>query len=282
MGILRFAAIVLASMLLACTGGGDPTVDDSCVAPHAADAPPVLPFAVWSPTPGTTWQWQLQGTLVTSYDVAMYDVDLFDTSASTISALQTSGRTVICYFSAGSFEDWRPDVAAFPDAVKGLPLDGWAGERWLDVRAVAVRAAMAARLDLAASNGCDGVEPDNVDGYANETGFPIGCEDQLLYNRWLAEEAHARGLSVGLKNDLGQIPALVAWFDWALNEQCFQYDECDLLAPFVNDDKAVFGVEYVEEGGSTAICSAANAAGFSWLIMNYDLDATVRTSCLAN
>jgi hypothetical protein len=38
--------------------------------------------------------------------------------------------------------------------------------------------------------------------------------------------AHARGLSVGLKNDLEQVKALVADFDWALNERCFRYNEC--------------------------------------------------------
>lgn len=263
-------------------GSEDDEVDNSCVAPRSADVPPARVTPVWSPAPGTTWQWQLSGTLVTTFDVAMYDIDLFDNTPEAIAALQAAGRKVVCYFSAGSFEDWRPDAASFPDAVKGLPLEGWEGERWLDVRADAVKTAIGARLDLAASKGCDGVEPDNVDGYANETGFALTCDDQLTFNRWLAEQAHARGLSVGLKNDLDQIPALQGWFDWALDEQCFQFDECDLLAPFPTAGKAVFGVEYVEDGGSTAVCTAANAAGFSWLIVNYALDATVRTSCLAN
>jgi hypothetical protein len=59
-----------------------------------------------------------------------------------------------------------------------------------------------ARLDLAVAKGCDGVEPDNVDGYANNTNFPLTVQDQLQFNIWLANEAHARGLSIGLKNDL--------------------------------------------------------------------------------
>ena len=186
---------------------------------------------------------------------------------------------MICYFSAGSFENWRSDAASFPDAIKGTALDGWPGERWIDIRAQATRDIMSARLDLAASKGCDGVEPDNVDGYTNRTGFPLTANDQLAYNRWLADQAHARQLSVGLKNDVEQVLALVDWFDWALDEQCFQYDECDALAPFVAAGKAVFGVEYVEEGMTTAVCAAANAAGFSWLLVSYDLDATVREPC---
>ena len=49
----------------------------------------------------------------------------------------------------------------------------------------------------------------------------------------LADLAHERGLSIGLKNDLDQVADLVDHFDFAINEQCFQYQECHLLAPFV-------------------------------------------------
>ena len=70
-------------------------------------------------------------------------------------------------------------------------------------------AIMQARLDLAVQKRCDGVEPDNVDGYANDTGFDLSSLDQLTYNQWLASEAHTRNLSIGLKNDLDQVPALV-------------------------------------------------------------------------
>ena len=130
---------------------------------------------------------------------------------------------------------------------------------------------MAARLDLAARKGCDGVEPDNVDGYANPSGFPLRGRDQLTYNRWLAEQAHQRGLSVGLKNDLGQIPDLVDLFDWALNEECFQYDECEELLPFVQAGKAVFGVEY--EGDPAVFCPLANGMNLDWLQKRPELDA---------
>ena len=145
-----------------------------------------------------------------------------------IETLHQDGRSVICYFSAGSYEDWRPDEADFPASVRGKPLDNWPGESWLDIRQIdTLSPIMGARLDLAVQKGCDGVEPDNVDGYSNDTGFPLTAAHQLAYNIWLAEEAHARGLSIGLKNDLDQIPELLPYFDWALNEQCFEYEECD-------------------------------------------------------
>ena len=218
-----------------------------------------------------SWQWQLTGDIDTSFDVQMYDIDLFDVPQSIIDQLHADGRTVICYFSAGSWEDWRPDADQFPASVKGNS-NGWPGEKWLDIRRIDVLGPiMAARLDLAAQKRCDGVEPDNVDGYTNNTGFPLNAQDQLTYNIWLANAAHARGLSVGLKNDLDQATTLLPYFDWALNESCFQYNECELLLPFVQAGKAVFGVEY--KGNPTTFCPRANAMNFDWLKKNTDLDA---------
>ena len=193
--------------------------------------------AIGSPSPAmpvtATWQWQLQGELNTSYDVDVYDIDLFDTPTELIASLHADGRTVICYFSAGSRENYRPDADDFAPSAIGNRLDGWDNENWLDVRDASVRAVIEARLDLAAEKGCDGVEPDNVDGHMNESGFDYTAADQLDFNRFLAEAAHARGLLVGLKNALDQVPALVGSFDFAVNEQCFEYDECDALQPFL-------------------------------------------------
>ena len=103
---------------------------------------------------------------------------------------------------------------------------------------------MKARLDLCQAKGFDAVEFDNVDGYQNRTGFRLTSPQQLRYDVFLANQAHRRGMSAVLKNDLGQIKTLLPYFDFALNEQCHQYHECNRLDPFVNAGKAVFGVEY--------------------------------------
>ncbi|MBK8137732.1 MAG: endo alpha-1,4 polygalactosaminidase [Chloroflexi bacterium] len=239
------------------------------------------PRTWWQPVPGTTWQWQLSGTVNVGHDVDMYDIDLFDTPQETLDTLHLDGRIVICYFSAGSFENFRPDKDSFPAIVKGNRLDEWPGEKWLDIRNLAILGPiMEARMDLAVTKGCDGVEPDNIDGYTNDTGFPLTYSDQLTYNVWLAAEAHARGLSIGLKNDLDQIPDLVDDFDWMLNEQCYQYEECDLLLPFISANKAVFGVEYMEEQGDPRqYCRVAESAGYSWLVKTYDLGDTAVNPC---
>jgi len=233
---------------------------------------------VWKPTPGTSWQWQLSGTADTSFDVMMYDLDLFGTPQQTIDDLHAAGRKVICYVDAGSWEPGRPDSAQFPADVQGKALVGWPDEKWLDIRDPRVRTLIDARFDVAASKHCDGVEPDNVDGYANDSGFPLKAADQLDFNRHLAAAAHTRGLSVGLKNDLDQVLDLRASFDWALNEECFKYDECDLVMPFITANKAVFQVEYGSPSLATAVCPMANSRNFDTLIKNLDLDAP-RTAC---
>src|SRR5262249_37088529 len=147
-----------------------------------------------------------------------------------------------------------PDASSFPAAVIGAGVQGWPGENWLDTRAQSVRDIMTKRMDLAAQKGCDGIEPDNVDGYTNSPGFPLTYQTQIDYNTFLAASAHARNLSVALKNDLDQVKDLVASFDFALNEQCFQYSECDQLKPFITADKAVFEVEYGAASLSTSVC----------------------------
>ena len=250
----------------------DMTVEDMII-PDAPSSP-----LVYRPAPGTTWQWQLDtGDIDISFNVEMYDVDLFETPQSKIDDLHGRGRKVICYFSAGSYEEFRADKDDFPNAALGNPLDGWPGERWLDIRNNGVRDVMKARMDLALSKQCDGVEPDNVDGYTNNPGFPLTAADQLDYNRFLAEEAHLRGLSVGLKNDLEQVPQLVAWFDWALNEECYEYNECASLQPFLDANKAVFHAEYVPASRAQEVCAGV-PNGFSTLIKNLELDA-YRLAC---
>lgn len=254
------------------------SVDSAPLSPDAAPRPTADAGSVWAPAPGTSWQWQLTQAIDTSVDVKMYDLDLFDVAQGTVDALHGAGRIVICYFSAGSQENWRSDAASFPAEAVGRGLDGWPGEKWIDTRNVGLRAVMTKRLDLAAAKKCDGVEPDNVDGYSNNSGFPLTAATQIDYDRFLAHEAHARGLSVGLKNDVEQVSELQADFDWALNESCLQYDECDTLAPFIRAGKAVFHVEYGDAALADTVCPKTKPLGFSTLIKKQALDAW-RVAC---
>ncbi|MGW9437140.1 endo alpha-1,4 polygalactosaminidase [Streptomyces sp. NPDC055607] len=223
----------------------------------------------WRPGPGLAWQWQLSGRLDPAVDVPVYDIDGFDHPASAVEDLHARGRKVICYLSTGAWEDFRPDAGRFPKAVLGTG-NGWKGERWLDVRRTDVLGPlMAERLDMCRAKGFDAVEPDNMDGYKNRTGFPLTAADQLRYNRLIARLAHERGLAVGLKNDLDQIPELLPDFDFAVNEQCAEYEECDRLTPFVRAGKAVFHVEY--ELTTDRFCPRSRRLGLSSMLKKYEL-----------
>lgn len=224
----------------------------------------------WRPKPGTSWQWQLQGKLDTSFEVDAYDLDLFDTSAATIAKLHKRGTKVICYFSAGSYEAWRPDAAKIPKAARGRKMQGW-NELWLDVRSTEVKAVMRARLALADKKGCDAVEPDNIDGYMHNSGFALTVGDSLRYSRFLAREAHGRGLSIALKNNLEQAKVLEPYFDFAINEECHAWNECVKLQPFIKARKAVLGVEY--DLDPKKFCGRANAANMDFLKKRRSLNA---------
>ncbi|MDD2922787.1 MAG: endo alpha-1,4 polygalactosaminidase [Anaerolineales bacterium] len=229
------------------------------------------------PPPNATWQIQYAGDIDNvSADFDIYNLDLFETSPAVIAGLHTRGIFVMCYFSAGSFEDWRPDTSNFPAEVLGKDYEGWQGEKWLDIRRMDLLAPiMSARLDLAAQKGCDGVDPDNVHGFVNDTGFPLAYEDQLKYNIWLSESAHARGLSIGLKNDGEQIPDLLPYFDWQLNEECFQYDECEALLPFIRAGKPVFNIEYTL--APKDFCPKSNEMGINSIRKNLILDTYIES-----
>ena len=279
------AALTLCTTILQACGDG--STDPISVQAPAARAPAVpIPVSApkrWIPVASETWQWQLKGKLDTSYDVAIYDIDLFDTDETTIAALKQAGRKVVCYFSAGSSENWRSDFAMFKASDQGKKLDDWEGERWLDVRSSNVRDIMTARLDRAASKGCDGVEPDNVDGYANDTGFPLQDSDQYAYNAFLASEAHKRNLAIGLKNDVDQLSALEPSFDFAVNEECHEKSECGGYKVFTSKNKPVLNAEYSREYRSAniqrSLCEAVRAADMRTLVLSMELDGSYRFSC---
>ena len=289
---VRVAGLLMAaaSTLNACGTSDDDSEGTSAPTPVEIVTPETVTASITEAAPDSTrvaiaadatWQWQLQGDINTGYDVDVYDIDLFDAPSSVIDQLRSDGRTVICYFSAGSFEQWRDDAARFPAAAIGNTLDGWEDERWVDTRDVTVRDALAARLDLAVRRGCDGVEPDNVTAFQNDSGFDLTADDQLDFNRFLAMAAHGRGLVIGLKNDLSQILDLVDAFDFAVNEECLQYEECGVYAPFVEAGKAVLNAEYDEAAvrDPAGTCAAAEAAGLRTLILPLDLDDSMRISC---
>jgi len=229
----------------------------------------------WVPAPGEHWQYQLQGNVRTNlctvpfsggrcvrpnvYDVDLYANDGVTLNSVSVAAIHATGGHAVCYVDAGTWEDFRPDAGAYPSSVLGLP-NGWPGERWLDIRATSVLLPiLQARVSKCVTAGFDAVEFDNVDGYTNDTGFPLTASDQLTFNTDLATMAHDAGLSVGLKNDLGQLAQLQDDFDFAINEQCAQFHECSAYDGWEAAGKDVLEVEY--HVSLRRFCPAATAAG---------------------
>jgi hypothetical protein len=260
------SSIIIAALLVA-TVAAVTTVTAVGAAVSAASS------SGWRPAPGTTWQWLLSRPLRTSdmsLPVAMFDIDGVDNSAATVAALHARGKRAVCYVEVGGWESYRPDAAAFPRSMLGQPIDGWPQERWIDVRQLDVLApVLHARFTSCRDKGFDAVEPDVMDGYANDTGFPLTPGDQIAFNRWVAADVHALGMAVAQKNAPELAADLVASFDFVIVEQCAAYGECSAYAPYVAAGKAVLDVEYT---GSTGFC-AQLPPGFSGMAKRLSLDA---------
>lgn len=160
-------------------------------------------------------------------------------------------------------------------------MQGWAGEWWLNTNSANVRSIMTTRIELAASKGCDGVDPDNVDGYNNANGLGLTAADATSFLGFLADTAHSRGLSIGLKNAGDLVTSVLDMMEWHVNEQCLEYNECQLFQPFIDAGKPVFHIEYPSDAPAVssdikaATCGATSASGFSTLLKTLDLSAWV-------
>lgn len=260
------------------TGNDFEAVDTSSlmVGPNSGQAN--LPLTTWNPSVGDTVQIQYSGAINLNKTVDIYNLDMFDATIAQVAALHAKGRKVMCYVNAGAWENWRPDAAQFPDEVLGNDYEGWPGEKWLDIRRIDLLAPiLRARLDQCRAKGFDGVDPDNINGYLNNTGFPLTAQDQRTFNIWLANEAHARGLSIGLKNDSEQLSSLLNHYDWGLTEECFVQGWCGDLSPFIAADKPVFAVEYTDTPiDFNEFCTQASSLGLSGILKNRELDAYVQ------
>jgi hypothetical protein len=268
-----FSTLIL--LLAACIPQAETMTD----VPIPSSLPPAVDW--WRPAPGLTWQWHLSEPPVdTSVDAQVYDIDLFDNEASVIEELHAQGRKVICYISVGSREDWRPDADQFPSVVLGNDYEGWPGEKWLDIRRIDLLVPiMRLRLDLCKTKGFDGVEPDNIEIYDNATGFPLTYADQLAYARWLADEAHSRGLAIGLKNAPDMVADSLSFFDYAITEDCFYYNWCDEMLPFIAAGKPVFAAEYTDmDVDFSAACTWGRQHKVSFIQKNRILTA-FRVAC---
>jgi hypothetical protein len=192
-----------------------------------------------------------------------------------INTLHSQGRYVICYVVTGAWESYRPDAGAFPVSVIGKST-GWDGEDWLDIRKAAwpkFEWIIVNRLLLARESGCNGIEADQNNPVGNDPGFPISYSDEKAWYLEVARDAHALGLTILMKNGIELLPdsTLIAAFDGALTEQCYQYSECSALHEFVAAGKWVGDVEY--QGAPSIFCPILQADGLMGMEKDTGLDA---------
>jgi hypothetical protein len=270
------APLLVAALLTGCSSHGaaedrSTGTEPSPTHPAGLPSPVALPPGAWHPRPGLTWQIQYAGRIDPGLDVDVFDVDAEDTAEVTVHRIHDHGTKVLCYFSAGSWEPYRSDKDRFPKAMIGRSYVGFRDERWVDIRVPVLRQILATRLDRAKAKGCDGVDPDNVNGYQNPTGFQLTAAEQLRFNVWLFNEAHRRGMAVALKNDLSQVDELLPYVDLQVNEECIEQGECRSLLPFTKAGKPVLSIEY--RGSRATVCAEADRLGFSTVRKHLSLTA---------
>src|SRR6266545_26135 len=209
----------------------------------------------WRPKPGTTWQWQITGDVRAPFhQVDMYDIDLED---------------------------------AVPSA-RTRKIPGYGAVRWPTGQNAGVvdqlhdaGIVVICYLDTGAY---ESYRPDahlfpkdvigNSSGWENENWLDLR---RTSWHKFAPIMWSRLGLSVGMKNGLEVTDEdTVAAFDWALNEECFYYDECDKQAAFVTAGKALFQTEYVSDwkskGADTLpkvadkVCDEARKRQFSTLV----------------
>jgi hypothetical protein len=224
-----------------------------------------------SPAAPIHFHWMIGGFSVADIlagqsGTAVYDIDGENSTAADVAAIHAAGAIAVCYVDTGTLEMGRSDYSQFPASVIGPVVSGWPMENWLLVTAAnqaVILPLMQARFEnWCRSKGFDAIEADNMDGWTNITQIPEA--DNITYDLAIGQLAHAASLSIGLKNvmtdlDATQYPSFLANFDWALNEQCYEYSECGVYTAagsFIPSGKAVFDVEY----NVSPDCTQANQA----------------------
>jgi hypothetical protein len=253
--ILVFASCVALAIPASCDGGGNPGTGGAAGGAGDAGVQVRLP-----PTGKLKWDWQIGASspsaVVAPAGARLMDIDLFGSTAAQVAALKSSGIYSVCYVNAGSWQPGFPDSDEYPEYLKIQRDPDWPEEYFLDVTDVfkpgsVLARILRARFALCKSKGFDAVEPDNLQNDENVSGGRITLQQQIDFNGWIADEAHAAGLAVFQKNGPDKIlrrdrtgKLMVEKFDGILNEECQEWDECEPLAEYVRRGKLALNTEY--------------------------------------
>jgi hypothetical protein len=308
------ASLVLVTALVVASLGAAAAVATRTrtgTAVHVPAATTVVHTAIagrwWIPSLGNQpWQWELSNPLDLGNANAMgttsklpngkpapvpviYDIDGIINTASTVSALHTLGKHVVCYIEVGAIGNYysaanegiavsyRDQLVAA--GVVGAAVPGWP-ERYLDIRSPATVAIIESMIHhQCAAKGFDAVETDIDESYHSATGFSLMLADEERFMTTLVGYTHGLGLGWWIKNpdDTGDTYAadMQPLADAVLTEQCNQYSSWSLLSKYFRA-KAVFNAEY--QLRPSRFCAKDVALGINGAQFNLNLTG-VRKPC---
>lgn len=241
--VRRGVALALATALITCgaaCSAADPTTGDT---PAIGDitnrgdirplpSSPVIDYQLggpYPPAPGVT-------------------VVVRDRSASTVGV-----DYPVCYVNGfqtqpGERANWPRDLVLHDAAGRPVADPDWPDEFLLDLRTAEQRERVAevagAAVQECAERGFVAVEFDNLDSFTRSQGL-LSSREAVALARLLLTQAHDAGLAAAQKNAPELAPPLrEAGYDFALVEECAQFDECAVLAETYGD--AVIDVEYTD------------------------------------
>lgn len=249
---LTFAAALLSVGGVSGCTNTKPVPTDSAARPSAGDRD-------WSPRPGLRWQIQLTGAFFDVVGANVYDLDPYQTPAETVGDLRAQGRQTMCHLDVGVSDLSLPDARRIPG--RALGESAGSGRRWLDIRDwETLEPVLADRMRLCVRKGFDAVDADATFGYANRSGFDLSGDDQVTFDRHVAELAHGLGLKVGIRTSAAMAWQVEPHTDFAVTGNCFSAPDCVAFSVFVRAGKAVFDIETTSVGD---FCPLARAYGYA-------------------
>jgi len=185
----------------------------------------------------------------------------------------------ICYLNGFQSQPGEADASdglLLEDAEGPVADPGWPDEYLFDTSTEANRSAIAERVNKAilecAYKGFDAVEFDNLDSYSRSDGA-LTAEDNLALAALYIADAHAAGLAAAQKNSVEIArQGAAAGFDFAVTEECGQYEEC---ADYLEVYRVVLDIEYGEAADYAELCASGALPTQS---VRRDLDLTTPES----
>ncbi|MBW2737109.1 MAG: endo alpha-1,4 polygalactosaminidase [Deltaproteobacteria bacterium] len=225
------------------------------------------PMTWWNPKPYDSWDWTITGSLNTSFDVTLYDIDGFENDKTVVDTLHAKGIKVACYLDVGTDEHWRPDHDEFPKEVLGGPINlPWNDQTWIDLRRMDLLIPiMLRRLDMCEDKGFDMTQFDDLQVWEEDNGIPgLSLQDSIDYTVILLDDSHNRNMGSAFENNISAVEALEPYSDWYIIEEAARYNEISYAQPYLDAGKAVFAMEYTDNsfGQSTSnYCAEYNSKG---------------------